>query len=162
MVGKRNNDPTLFGGIGVFWYSHFLSLVRRCKKPTQRRRLNKQEQTLYKKPCKICMVFLCVYTYILFSVSVYICGLKFLLHNVLKYGIFVVTGFVCPSLQTYIHIGKSPSKRLKMRMMQYFKHIEYADKIFLFLLLFDVVYHISNKQTAKSGQAKSVLKKYWK
>ena len=160
MVGKRNNDPTLFGGIGVFWYSHFLSLVRRCKKPTQRRRLNKQEQTPYKKPCRICMVFLCVYTYILFSVSVYICGLKFLLHNVLKYGIFVVTGFVCPSLQTYINIGKSPSKRLKMRMMKYFEHIEYADKIFLFLLLFDVVYHISNKQTAKRGQAKSVLKKY--
>ena len=104
--------------------------------------------------------FFCVYTYILFSVSVYICVLKFLLHNVLKYGIFVVTGFVCPFLQTYIHIGKSPSKRFKMRMMQYFKHIEYADKIFLFLLLFDVVYHISNKQTAKSGQAKSVLKKY--
>ena len=73
----------------------------------------------------------------------------------MKYGIFVVTGFVCPFLQTYIHIGKSPSKRFKMRMMQYFEHIEYADKIFLFLLLFDVVYHISNKQTAKSGQAKS-------
>ena len=108
------------------------------------------------------MVFLCVYTYILFSVSVYICGLKFLLHNVLKYGIFVVTGFVCPSLQTYIHIGKSPSKRFKMRMMQYFKHIEYADKILSLLLLFDVVYHISNKQTAKRGQAKSVLKKILK
>ena len=47
-------------------------------------------------------------------------------------------------------------------MMQYFEHIEYADKIFLFLLLFDVVYHISNKQTAKRGQAKSVLKKILK
>ena len=100
--------------------------------------------------------FFCVYTYILFSVSVYICVLKFLLHNVLKYGIFVVTGFVCPFLQTYIHIGKSPSKRFKMRMMQYFKHIEYADKIFLFLLLFDVVYQ--HKQTAKRGKRKGLKK----
>ena len=62
--------------------------------------------------------------------------------------------FVRP-LQTYIHIGKSPSKRFKMRMMQYFEHIEYADKIFSFLLLFDVVYHNQHKQTAKRGQAKS-------
>ena len=160
MDGQLYNGMASIWRVGCILFAHHISLVRSCKKSTQRRRLNKQEQTLYKKPCKICMVFLCVYTYILFSVSVYICGLKFLLHNVLKYGIFVVTGFVCPSLQTYINIGKSPSKRLKMRMMQYFKHIEYADKIFLFLLLFDVVYHISNKQTAKSGQAKSVLKKY--
>lgn len=98
--------------------------------------------------------------YILFSVSVYICGLKFLLHNVWKYEILIVTGFVCPSLQTYIHIGKGPSKRFKMRMMQYFKHIEYADKIFSFLLSFDVVYHISNKQTAKRGASEKGLKKY--
>lgn len=102
--------------------------------------------------------FFCVYTYILFSVSVYICGLKFLLHNVLKYGIFVVTGFVCPFLQTYIHIGKSPSKRFKMRMMQYFKHIEYADKIFSFLLLFDVVYHISTNKRQRGGKRKAVKK----
>ena len=101
------------------------------------------------------MVFLCVYTYILFSVSVYICGLKFLLHNVLKYGIFVVTGFVCPSLQTYINIGKSPSKRLKMRMMKYFEHIEYADKIFSFLLSFDVVYHISTNKRQRGGKRKA-------
>ena len=40
-------------------------------------------------------------------------------------------------------------------MMQYFEHIEYADKIFSFLLLFDVVYHNQHKQTAKRGQAKS-------
>ena len=102
--------------------------------------------------------FFCVYTYILFSVSVYICGLKFLLHNVLKYGIFVVTGFVCPFLQTYIHIGKSPSKRFKMRMMQYFEHIEYADKIFSFLLLFDVVYHISTNKRQRVGKRKAVKK----
>ena len=104
------------------------------------------------------MVFLCVYTYILFSVSVYICGLKFLLHNVLKYGIFVVTGFVCPSLQTYIHIGESPSKRFKMRMMQYFKHIEYADKIFSFLLSFDVVYHIGTNKRQRGDKRKAVKK----
>ena len=104
--------------------------------------------------------FFCVYTYILFSVSVYICGLKFLLHNVWKYEKFIVTGFVCQSLQTYINIGKSPSKRLKMRMMKYFEHIEYADKIFLFLLLFDVVYHISNKQTnGKEGASEKRFKK---
>ena len=52
--------------------------------------------------------FFCVYTYILFSVSVYICGLKFLLHNVLKYGIFVVTGFICPS-PTNIHSYRQKS-----------------------------------------------------
>ena len=77
--------------------------------------------------------FFCVYTYILISVSVYICGLKFLLHNVLK-------------------------KRFKMRMMQYFKHIEYADKIFSFLLLFDVVYHISTNKRQRVGKRKAVKK----
>ena len=74
---------------------------------------------------------------------------------VLKYGIFVVTGFVCPFLQTYIHIGKSPSKRFKMRMMQYFKHIEYADKILSLLLLFDVVYHISTNKRQRGGKRKA-------
>ena len=46
-------------------------------------------------------------------------------------------------------------------MMQYFKHIEYADKIFLFLLLFDVVYHIStNKRQigASEKRFKKILK----
>ena len=72
-----------------------------------------------------------------------------------------MTGFVCPFLQTYIHIGKSPSKRFKMRMMQYFKHIEYADKILSLLLLFDVVCHIStNKRQigASEKRFKKILK----
>ena len=100
--------------------------------------------------------FFCVYTYILFSVSVYICGLKFLLHNVWKYEFFVVTGFVCPSLQTYIHIDKSPSKRFKMRMMQYFKHIEYADKIFTFLI---ISAQTNGKEWASEKRLKKILKK---
>ena len=62
--------------------------------------------------------------------------------------------FVRP-LQTYIHIGKSPSKRFKMRMMQYFKHIEYADKILSLLLLFDVVYHISTNKRQRGGKRKA-------
>ena len=43
-------------------------------------------------------------------------------------------------------------------MMQYFKHIEYADKIFSFLLLFDVVYHISTNKRQRVGKRKAVKK----
>lgn len=46
--------------------------------------------------------------------------------------------------------------------MQYFKHIEYADKIFSFLLLFDVVYHNQQQTNGKEGTSEKRFKKILK
>jgi len=43
-------------------------------------------------------------------------------------------------------------------MMQYFKYIEYADKIFSFLLSFDVVYHIGTNKRQRGDKRKGFKK----